>query len=107
MADFWKERGIRYEDHFLGHEWYITLTPEGLLEQNKQKIPLLVVMKEARTCCPASTQTAFQFYYDFIDLCAQGEFMMLFFALETPEDNDEVLPGILEEIIQAAVWRTD
>ena len=100
MADFWKERGIRYEDHFLGHEWYITLTPEGLLEQNKQKIPLLVVMKEVRTCCPASTQTAFQFYYDFIDLCAQGEFMMLFFALETPEDNDEVLPGILEEIIR-------
>lgn len=100
MAEFWKERGIRYEDHFLGNDWYITLTPKTALEQPEEKIPLLLVMKESRTACPASTQTAFQFYYDFIELCAQGEFMMLFFALETPEDNDQVLPEILEKVKQ-------
>lgn len=99
MAEFWKELGIRYEDHLQGNEWYITLTPEGLLEQDAVKLPLLVVMKEARTSCPASTQTAFQFYYDFIELCAQGQFMMLFFALETPEDNDDALPGIISEVL--------
>jgi len=98
MAAFWDERGIRYEDHYHGHDWYITLTPESALEEPDIKLPLFVVMKEPRTACPISTQTAFQFYYDFIELCAQGEFMMLFFALETPEDNDEVLPDILEEV---------
>lgn len=98
MAQFWKERGIRCEDHWLGNEWYITLTPESLPEDAEEKLPLLIVMKEVRTSCPVSTQTAFQFYYDFIELCAQGQFMMLFFALETPEDNDEVLPGILAEV---------
>lgn len=97
MESFWKERGIRCEDHFYGHDWYITLTPECAFRQPEHKLPLLLVMKEPRTACPASTQTAFQFYYDFIELCAQGEFMMLFFALESPEDNDEVLPGILSE----------
>lgn len=99
MADFWNERGILYEDHLLGNEWYITLTPKGILEQNTEKLPVFVIMKEARTSCPASTQTAFQFYYDFIDLCAQGQFMILMFALETPEDNDEVLPEILSEVL--------
>ena len=99
MAAFWKERGIRYEDHLLGHELYITLAPEGIFEQKAEKLPVLVVMKEARTSCPASTQTAFQFYYDFIELCAQGQFIMLFFALETPEDNDEVLPDIINEVL--------
>ena len=100
IADFWKERGIHYHDHYLGNEWYITLTPDNVFAEPKKKIPLFVVMKEARTACHISTQTAFQFYYDFIEICARGEFMMLFFALETPEDNDEVLPDIISEIIR-------
>lgn len=98
MGDFWLERGIRYEDHHSGHDWYITLTPESVFEEPEHKLPLLIVMKEPRSACTISTQTAFQFYYDFIDICARGEFMMLFFALETPDDNDEVLPGIIEEV---------
>ena len=98
MTDFWKERGIRCEDHDREDDWYITLTPESAFTQPQHKLPLFVVMKEARTACPASTQTAFQFYYDWIEICARGEFMMLFFALETPEDNDEVLPGIIEKL---------
>lgn len=101
MTPFWKERGIRYEDHRRGHDWYITLTPECAFEKPEHKLPLLLVMKEPRPACPISTQTAFQFYYDFIELCARGEFMMLFFALETPEDNDEALPGIIAETMKA------
>lgn len=97
MARFWEERGIRCQDHFYGHDWYITLTPECAFRQPEHKLPLLLVMKEPRTACPISMQTAFQFYYDFIELCARGEFIMLFFALETPEDNDAVLPGIVAE----------
>lgn len=100
MAEFWQERGIRCEDHILGHDWYVTLTPECAFEEPEHKLPLLLVMKEPRTACPISMQTAFQFYYDFIEICARGEFMMLFFALETPEDNDEVLPGILAEVME-------
>lgn len=98
MAAFWKERGIRCEDHDVGPEWYMTLTPESAFQDTAHRIPLLIVMKELRTACPASTQTAFQFYYDFIEICARGEFAMLFFALETPEDNDEVLPGIIGDV---------
>ena len=100
MDTFFQERGIRYEDHQAGHDWYVTLTPESAFSQPDHKLPLLVVMKEPRTCFPGVMQTAFQFYYDFIELCARGEFMTLFFALETPEDNDQALPGIIESTLQ-------
>ena len=100
MNAFFAERGIRYEDHYAGHDWYVTLTPECAFSQRSYKLPLLIVMKEPRTCFPGVMQTAFQFYYDFIELCARGEFMMLFFALETPKDNNEVLPGIIEETLR-------
>lgn len=101
MKAFWQERGLRYEDHDREGDWYITVTPECAFEQPSEKLPLFVVMKEARTSCPASTQTAFQFYYDFIELAAQDHCMLLFFALETPDDNDAVLPGILEKLTSA------
>lgn len=100
MDAFFAERGIRYEDHYAGHDWYVTLTPESAFSQPEHKLPLLIVMKEPRTSFPGVMQTAFQFYYDFIELCARGEFAMLFFALETPWDNDEVLPGIIEETLR-------
>ncbi|MCD8368111.1 MAG: hypothetical protein LUC48_08850 [Clostridiales bacterium] len=101
MAAFWQEKGIRYEDHYIGHDWYVTLTPESAYTHPDHKLPVLLTLKEPRTACPCTMQTAFQFYYDFIELCGRGEFMMVYFALETPEDNDEVLPSVLEEVLAA------
>lgn len=100
LMSFWKEKGIRCESHTLNRDWYVTLSPEALLKQPKTSLPLLVVMKEPRTACPGTMLTAFQFYYDFIELCARGEFIMLFFALETPWDNDDTLPDILNEVFK-------
>jgi hypothetical protein len=98
MNEFWEERGICLENHYIGNDWYVTLTPKTALEDRGNKIPMLIVMKEPRTACPVTMQTAFQFYYDFIEICARGEYMMLYFALETPWDNDEVLPLVIEEV---------
>lgn len=100
MDDFFSQRGVRYEDRYVGRDWYVTLTPESAFSRPEHKLPLLIVMKEPRTCFPGVMQTAFQFYYDFIELCARGEFAMLFFALETPWDNNEVLPGIIENALR-------
>lgn len=97
MESFFKERGIRYEDHYHGTDWYVTLTPECAFKKPTEKLPLLIVMKEPRTAFPGVMQTAFQFYYDFIEICGRGEFMMLYFALETPWDNEKILPRILAE----------
>ncbi|MBE5891205.1 MAG: hypothetical protein E7282_09625 [Lachnospiraceae bacterium] len=99
MKAFFAQRGICYEDHEFEREWYVTLMPENIMLPNAKKLPLLIVMKEPRTACEFAMQTAFQFYYDFIEICARGEFAMLFFALETPKDNCEVLSKLIEKVL--------
>lgn len=99
MTEFWNEKGLVYEDHYTGHDWWVTLSPKSWQDNKEHKLPLFIIMKEPRTACPSMMQTAFQFYYDHIELCAHGEFMIMFFALETPWDTDEVLPGIIEECV--------
>lgn len=88
--------GLKYEDHFYGRDWWVTLTPKSVSTKPDKKIPLLCVMKEPRTAVPQALLTGMQFYYNFIDIAAHGEFMMLFFVLETADDND-ILADIISE----------
>lgn len=92
----WDKMGLKYEDHFYGRDWWVTLAPKSVDTKPSEKIPLLCVMKEPRTAVPQAFLTGLQFYYNFIDIAAHGEFMMLFFALETPDDND-ILANIISE----------
>lgn len=92
----WEEMGLVYESHHsLGERW-VTLAPKCAPEQPEKKLPVLLVMKEVRDIAPAMTLTAFQFYYDFIEIASQGECILLFFAMETPDDND-MLADLLRE----------
>lgn len=97
IASFWEKKGLLYEDHYYGNDWYVTLAPKSITTKLDQKIPLLCIMKEPRTAIPQAMQTAFQFYYDFLELAAQGQFMVLYYAMETPDDN-ELLVDILKEV---------
>ncbi len=88
----WDAKGLEYADHFCRGERYMTLCPK----QAREPMPLLLCMKEVRTVMPFQALTALQFYYEFTDIAACGEMMMLFFAMETPEDND-LLMDIIEQ----------
>ena len=92
----WERKGLRYEKHFTDHELWITMTPKSVFDDPDEKIPLLCIFKEPRTSAPFMMNTAMQFYYQYIDLAAQGNFMILFFVLETPDDNDMLL-DVLED----------
>ena len=92
----WKQKGLRYENHYTQHEMWVTMTPECAFEHTEEKIPLLCIFKEPRTAAPFMMQTAMQFYYNFLDLAAQGNYMILFFALELPDDNDLLIDIIKE-----------
>lgn len=91
MREF-EDMGLDAQAHFTGNERWITLRPAGI----EKPLPLLVCMKEVRTVGESMVMTAFQFYRDQIEIAASGEFMMLFFALESPDDN-ELLCDILKE----------
>ncbi len=89
------EKGIRLEGHFLEGERYLTAVPANC----DKKLPLLICMKEVRTSNEFHALTALQFYSGQLDLVAMQECMLLFFAMESPEDN-ELLTRILEEVEQ-------
>ena len=89
-----EEKGVKLEGHWLKGERYLTATPIG----NEKKIPLFICMKEVRPCNEFHALTALQFYSHHLDLAAMGECMLLFFAMESPEDN-ELLVEIMDEVI--------
>ena len=88
-----EEMGVRLEGHSLRGERYLTAVPIG----NDKKIPLLICMKEVRSCNEFHTLTALQFYSEHLKLAAMGECMLLYFAMESPEDN-ELLMEIMDEV---------
>ena len=91
-----RERGVLLEGHFLAGERYLTAGPMSAPERGK-KLPLLVCMKEVRPTSEFQTLTALQFYAGFLEMVACGELRLLFFAMESPDDN-ELLNGILDVV---------
>ncbi len=87
------DRGLAYGEHFCQGERYLTLTPKGAAG----KLPLLICMKEVRSVMPFQSLIGFQFYSEFIEIAACGEMMLLFFAMETADDN-ELLLDILAQV---------
>ena len=92
----WTEMGLVCDEHFTEGERWLTMVPKEALGVPEKKIPLILVMKEVRDASDFMTLTAFQFYYDLIEIAANGECMLLFFALETADDN-ELLVSLLKE----------
>lgn len=91
-----RERGVLLEGHFLAGERYLTASPVSAPER-RQKLPLLICMKEVRPTSEFQTLTALQFYAGFLEMVACGELRLLFFAMESPDDN-ELLNDILDAV---------
>lgn len=89
-----EEKGVKLEGHWLGGERYLTATPIG----NEKKIPLFICMKEVRPCNEFHALTALQFYSHHLELVAMNECMLLYFAMESPKDN-ELLVEIMDAVI--------
>ena len=88
--------GLLCEFHeTLGEQW-ITFTPDNTRTRNKEKLPCVCILQEVNRFDPHQAVTAFSFFYEFLEIAAQGECMLLFFALESFDDN-ELLHTILDE----------
>lgn len=93
----WEQMGLvcDFHRHASSGERYIVFAPRQSLE-DKEKLPILLILKEVRELAPFLTLTAFQFYHEFFEIAANGECMLLFFAMETPDDNDLLIDVLLE-----------
>ncbi len=92
LLEQYRRRGLALEAHWTEGERWLSLRPTG----TDGKLPLLVCMKEVRPSSEFQALTALQFYDGFAELAASGAFMMLFFAMEQPDDN-ELLTQIITE----------
>lgn len=111
MIEHFRNMGLNCEFHTCHGEQYVTFTPRAVvkgLEKKgdfapegtyEEKIPLLIVMQEVNDVNSHQAITAFTYCYGFFDIAAQGDCMLLFFALETEEDN-EVLTEMIAEIVE-------
>ena len=94
--EYWNNMGLEFViGEKYGHRWTM-LVPK---EQNEKKIPLPLVlaMQEVYRGNEHLAVTANAYFYEYAELAAQGECMVLFFALEDPDSND-LLADITEEV---------
>ena len=90
-----EQKGVKLEGHWYKGERYLTAAPLA----PKDQLPILLCMKEVRPSNEFHSLTALQFYYEHLELVGCGECMLLFFAMESPDDN-ELLIEILDQVEQ-------
>lgn len=87
MRKYWAEKGLRFEYHDCQGEQWISITPECAIEGNGT-LPVFLIYQEVTRCNDFQELIAVANYRRFIELAANGEAIIVFFALETAEDND-------------------
>lgn len=95
LLKHWQGMGIRFDSHRKNGEQWLSLAPISAYEEPEKKLPVMLIFQEVRS--PFQALLALSCHYEYRDLVAQGQLICLFFALETPDDNDMFL-----EILQDA-----
>ena len=96
---FWEKKGLICDNNIYDNndrDWYVVVAPKSITTKPDVKIPLVCIMKEPRTAFPEAMETAFQFYYEYLDLAAQGQMIVLYYANETPDENETLVDIIAE-----------
>jgi hypothetical protein len=92
----WEKMGLSCQFHETRGEQWITFTPAASLGIGKAKVPCVCILQEVNRFDPHQAVTAVSFYYEYLEIAAEGECMLLFFTLESQNDND-LLHVILDE----------
>ena len=90
LLEMFREMGVKAEIHPYEDTQWVTVAPLSAFEENPQKLPLMMIMMEVQPFHRHNAVSAYAAFYEYIRLAAQGELMLLFFARETPADNDEL-----------------
>jgi hypothetical protein len=96
LLETWEKMGLRYESHDKNGEQWVTLAPLCAYDQPEKKLPVMLIFQEVTYLDKFQALAALSSYHGYCDIAAHGELMLLFFALETPDDN-ELLHDILQD----------
>lgn len=96
FAAYWAQRGLKFEVHSYRGERWMTMTPASALENPDKKLPVLLALQEVYPGNEHLAVASLSYFYEAMDIAAQGECILLFFVLEDPDSNDLALE-ILKE----------
>lgn len=97
LMALWDNMGLKCEFHDKCGEQWVTFVPKQALEEPEKKLPCVCIMQEVNRFDPHQAVTGFACFYEYQQIAAQGECMLLYFALESLDDND-----LLHEILKDA-----
>ncbi|MCC8100953.1 MAG: hypothetical protein LIP11_01375 [Clostridiales bacterium] len=96
LLRYWDDMGLKCEFHDKKGEQWITFVPKAAYEQTEEKLPCVCIFQEVNRFDPHQAVTGFAYFLKYHEIAAQGDCMLLYFVLETLDDND-LLHEILED----------
>jgi len=97
LLKLWESKGLTCAFHEHRGEQWITFVPLTALGTERSLLPCMCIFQEVNRFDSHQAITGFAYYHEFIQIAAQGECMLIFFALESLDAND-----MLDEIIENA-----
>ncbi|WP_303972169.1 hypothetical protein [Streptococcus merionis] len=94
----WEEMGLVFEKHTTDHEQWLSFIPKSAFDCPDEKLPVVAIFQEVGVINPFLSISAFASYYEWFDIAANGETALLFFALESADDND-LYVDIINEVV--------
>lgn len=92
LCAYWRNMGLDVAEQETEGERWLVLAPR----ETQGRLPVMVVMQEVDRGNEHLAVTAFASFHTMAEIAAQGECILLFFALEHPDTND-LLVKILPE----------
>jgi len=86
---YWDARGVEVASHDHNNYQWISCAPKACLEQPDEKLPVVLIFQEVTYQDRHQPVNALASYREYAELAAQGELIALFFALESPKDNEQ------------------
>lgn len=84
----WEEMGLIYQAHQTEGEQWLSFVPKSAFDEQAEKVPVVAIFQEVNAINPFLSISAFASFYDWFDIAANGDVALLFFALESADDND-------------------
>lgn len=80
--------GLKQEYHEDDNRGWVTVAPKSALDHPEKKIPCMLIMQEIVKTDPHSVICGYSLWYEYLNIAAMGDLMLIFFALEDPDSND-------------------
>lgn len=97
LLKYWDNMGLQCDFHDKNGEQWIMFVPKQAFEEPELKLPVVCLFQEVNRFDPHQAITGFSYCYEYHKIAAQGDCMLLYFVLESMDDND-----LLHEILDDA-----